>query len=66
MPLIEKIEEDFKNALKAGDRTRVSVLRLLKSALKNKEIELMKPLSDEDCLAVISSQIKQRRDSIEQ
>lgn len=66
MPLIEKIEEDFKNALKSGDKNRVSVLRLLKSALKNKEIELMKPLSDEDCLAVISSQIKQRRDSIEQ
>lgn len=66
MPLIEKIEEDFKNALKSGDKNRVTVLRLLKSALKNKEIELMKPLNDEDCLSVISSQIKQRRDSIEQ
>lgn len=66
MPLIEKIEEDFKNALKSGDKIVVSVLRLLKSAFKNREIELMRPLTDEDCLGVISSQIKQRRDSIEQ
>ncbi len=66
MPLIEKIEEDFKNALKSGERLKISVLRLLKSALKNKEIELQRPLTDDDCLSVISSQIKQRRDSIEQ
>jgi len=66
MPLIEKIEEDFKNALRSGDRVKISVLRLLKSALKNKEIELQRPLTDDDCLSVVSSQIKQRRDSIEQ
>ncbi len=66
MPLIEKIEEDFKNALKAGEKQRVSVLRLLKAALKNKEIELGRSLTDEDALSVISSQIKQRKDSIAQ
>lgn len=66
MPLIEKIEEDFKNALKAGQKERVSVLRLLKAALKNKEIEFGRPLSEEDYLSVISSQIKQRKDSITQ
>jgi uncharacterized protein YqeY len=66
MPLIERIEEDFKSALKSGDRIKTSVLRLLKSALKNKEIELQRPLTDDDCLSVISSQIKQRKDSIEQ
>lgn len=66
MPLLDKIEEDFKIALKSRDKSRISVLRLLKSALKNKEIEFMRPLNDDDCIAVISSQIKQRRDSIEQ
>ncbi len=66
MPLLNKIEEDFKIALKSGDKSRISVLRLLKSALKNKEIEFMRPLNDDDCIAVISSQIKQRKDSIEQ
>lgn len=66
MSLIERIEEDFKSALKSGDKVSVSVLRLLKAALKNKQIELGKSLSDEECISVISSQIKQRKDSIEQ
>lgn len=66
MSLLEKIEEDFRSSLKTGDKMKISVLRLLKSALKNKEIELRRALSEDDCLSVISAQIKQRRDSIEQ
>ncbi len=66
MSLLEKIEEDFRSSLKTGDKMKISVLRLLKSALKNKEIELRRALSEDDCLSVISAQIKQRRDSIQE
>jgi len=64
--LIEKIESDFKDAMRAKDAARLSTLRLLKSALgyyKNEE-ERGK-LADADVVVVIKKQIKQRQDSIE-
>jgi uncharacterized protein YqeY len=66
MDLTEKINEDLKTSMKAKEELRTSVIRMLKAAVKNKEIEKMEKLADEDILSVISSMIKQRRDSVEQ
>lgn len=59
MSLSAKIDNAFKDAYKAKDAATVSTLRLLKSALKNKQIDLMKELTDEDVIGVLKSQIKQ-------
>ncbi|MDD6088724.1 MAG: GatB/YqeY domain-containing protein [Desulfovibrionaceae bacterium] len=66
MTLQERIEHDFITAYKAKDALRTGVLRLLKTAAKNRQIEKMAPLSEEDLLAVVRKEAKQRRDSIEQ
>jgi uncharacterized protein YqeY len=65
MNLSEKINVELVAAMKAGDKVKVSVLRMLKSDMKYKQIELGRELEDEDCLAVVSSSAKKRRDSIE-
>ncbi|TSC94273.1 MAG: hypothetical protein Athens101428_372 [Candidatus Berkelbacteria bacterium Athens1014_28] len=65
MNLLEQIDADLKNALKSGDQTTLSTLRLLKSAIKNFEIESMSEAKDGDILKLIQKEIKQRRDSIE-
>ena len=64
--MYETIDRDFKTALKAKDEVRVSVLRMLKTAVKNKEVELKRRLETSEYLGVISNQAKQRRDSLEQ
>lgn len=66
MGMFEKIADDLKSSMKAKDELRLSVLRMLKSAAKNKEIEKMAALTDDDVIGVITSMIKQRRDSAEQ
>ena len=63
--MIKKISEDIKLALKSKDKERLLVLRSLKSALKNKEIELMKELSEEQSINIIQSQVKMREQAIE-
>lgn len=62
--LKEKIEKDFKEALKKRDLVAISTLRLLKSAILNKEIEKGSPLSEEEIFNVIVSEIKKRREAI--
>jgi uncharacterized protein YqeY len=66
MSLLQKLEGDFKVALKTSDRLKVSVLRMAKAALKNRQIDKGVELSDEDILSVISTLSKQNRESIEQ
>lgn len=66
MSLTEQLEKDYLVAYKSKDAVRLSVLRLLKTALKNFQVEHMRPPTDDDVLAVIERQCKQRRDSIEQ
>jgi len=67
MSLAAQIEQDLKNAMIAKDEVKLSVVRLLKSAIKYAAIEKKVPtLSDADVQAVIQRQIKQRRESIEQ
>ena len=66
MSLQENIDRDFKEAMRARDDIRLSVLRMIKTAVKNKQVELRRPLEDEEFLGVLTSQAKQRRDSIDQ
>ena len=59
------IEQEIKKSLKAGEQVRLSVLRLLLAALQNEEIRKKEELTDEESVAVVSRQIKQRRESAE-
>lgn len=63
MSLIDKINQDFITAYKAKEELNVSVLRMLKSSLKNEEINKKAPLIDEDAIKVLKKEAKQRRDS---
>ncbi len=64
--LKEQLDADLKVAMKAKDALRLSVVRMLKSAVKYREIELMKSLDDAGVLQVVGSEVKRRRDAIEQ
>lgn len=69
MSLQEQLVNDMKEAMKSGDSVKVSTIRMLKAAIKNKEIEkggTSYKLSDKETLEVIVTAIKQRKDSIEQ
>lgn len=66
MTLLERINEDLKQSMKARDAERLSAIRMLKAGVKNKEIEKGSAFSEGDVLSVISSMIKQRRESVEQ
>jgi uncharacterized protein YqeY len=68
MALQERLVEEMKEAMRSGRTARVSTIRMIRAALKNREIERGKdrPLTDHDVLEIIHSGIKQRRDSIEQ
>ncbi len=64
--LFKQIEKDFITAYKAKEEVVVSVLRMLKTAVKNKEVEVQAALTDEQVLAIVSTYVKRCRDSIEQ
>src|SRR5215813_8244952 len=66
MPLIDQIQKDIVAAMKARDESRLSTLRMVKAALKNREIEKMAALDDKESQQVLSTLIKQRKDSVEQ
>jgi len=66
MSLVDQIQKDITNAMKARDEARLSTLRMVKTALMNKKIEKMADLDDKDAQQVLSTLIKQRKDSIEQ
>jgi uncharacterized protein YqeY len=66
MGYIERIQADLTAAMKGKDELRLSVLRMMKSALKNKEIEKMHPLDDLESLQVLQTLVKQRRESVHQ
>ncbi len=66
MSIPEQIQKDITTAMKARDEARLSALRMVKTALKNKEIEKMSPLDDKESQQVLNTLIKQRKDSIVQ
>lgn len=62
----ERIREDMKAAMRSHDAARLSTIRLLLAAIKQREIDEQIEAGDEDVLAVIGKMVKQRRDSVEQ
>ena len=66
MNLVEQIQKDIVSAMKAKDEARLSTLRMVKSALHLRQVEKMAPLDDKESQAVLSTLIKQRKESVEQ
>jgi len=66
MGYIERIQSDLTAAMKEKDELRLSVLRMIKAALKNKEIEKVRALDDMESLQVLQTLVKQRRESVQQ
>jgi uncharacterized protein len=66
MTFLDRINEDLKAAMKSKDSERLSTLRMVKTALKNREIDKMEAITDEEAIKTLQSLVKQRRDSIEQ
>jgi hypothetical protein len=66
MPLKSQIPDDMKSAMKAGDKDRLKVVRLILAAIKQIEVDQRIELDDPAVLAVIEKMVKQRRDSVEQ
>src|SRR5262249_61779280 len=66
MSIPEQIQKDITAAMKARDQHRLSALRMIKTALKHREVEKMAPLDDRESLQVLSTLIKQRKESAEQ
>src|ERR687896_1117878 len=66
MTLAKQVTSDITSAMKAKDQPRLSALRMLKAAIMNKSVEKGRDLDDAEVLQVVSSLVKQRRDSIDQ
>jgi uncharacterized protein YqeY len=64
MALQERLSEEMKNAMKSRDDLRLSAIRMVRSAVKNKEIDARRDLADQEIVEVLSTLVKQRRDSI--
>ena len=65
MSLQQRLDDDLKAAMKSSDSLKTSVLRMIKAAIKNKQVEKREELSDEEIIPVISTLTKQRRESID-
>src|SRR4030095_5170563 len=66
MTLQGKIQSHLSDAMRSKDQLRLSVMRMMKTAVKNKEVEKMKPLEEAEVIAVLNTLVKQRKDSVEQ
>ncbi len=66
MSLHDRLSEDLKGAMKAKDQLRTSVIRMIKAAVLNKELELKKNLDDAEMSRVMTTLVKQRKESVEQ
>jgi uncharacterized protein YqeY len=66
MGLEERLVEEMKQAMKSNDKAKLSTIRMIRSAVKNKEIELRKPLDEDAILRVIQGMVKKSEESIEQ
>jgi uncharacterized protein len=66
MSLEERLVEEMKQAMKSNDKLRLSTIRMIRSALKNKEIEVRKKLEDEDIVKVIQVMVRKGEESVEQ
>lgn len=63
MNLAEQLNEDMKQAMRDGNKFRLSTIRQIRAAIKNQEIELHRPLEDNETIQILSRELKQRRDA---
>ncbi len=66
MSLLERLNNDMKQAMKNKEKDKLSVIRMVKSALKNEAIKLVKTLTEDEELTVLSRELKQRKDSLQE
>jgi uncharacterized protein len=66
MSLHDRLSEDLKHAMKSRDQLRMDVIRMIKAAVLNKEVELKKDLDDAEMSRIMTTMIKQRKESVEQ
>jgi gatB/yqey domain protein len=66
MSLMEQLTADMKTAMKQGEKERLSVIRLVRGAVRQAEIDGKKTLTDDEVIGVITKEVKMRRDSIEE
>ncbi|MFC5450248.1 GatB/YqeY domain-containing protein [Paenibacillus aestuarii] len=66
MSLSERLNEDMKQAMKSQDKFKLSVIRMVRSTIKNSEIDLKRTLDDNEVLDVLTREIKQRKDSLQE
>ena len=66
MSLLDRLDGDLKDAMRARDQLRMDVIRMVKAGILNKEIELKKSLDDAEMSRVMTTLVKQRRESVEQ
>jgi len=66
MSLRDRLADDLKQAMKSRDQLRMDVIRMIKAAVLNKEVELKKDLDDAEMSRVMTTMIKQRKESVEQ
>ena len=66
MNFVEKVNQDIAEAMRAKDQDRLGPLRMLKAALMNKKVERGKDVTDSEALQVVSTLVKQRKDSVDQ
>ncbi|CEH29639.1 hypothetical protein AM501_22470 [Aneurinibacillus migulanus] len=66
MRLVDRLTDDMKQAMKDKDKLKLSVIRMVKSSVKNEEINQGKELSDDEVLTVLTRELKQRRDSLQE
>lgn len=66
MSLAEQINKDFKEAMRAKDELRLSCLRMLKTAIKNKQVEKQRELKDEEIQSVIASLVRKSKEAVEE
>lgn len=66
MSLLERLNEDMKHAMKNKEKDKLSVIRMIKSSLQNESIKLGKDLSEEEEITVLSREVKQRKDSLQE
>lgn len=64
MSLLERLNQDMKEAMKNKDKDRLSVIRMVKSSLQNEEIRLRREVTEDECLTVLNRELKQRKDSL--
>lgn len=66
MSLSDRLNEDMKQAMKSQDKFKLSVIRMVRSTIKNSEIDLKRALDDNEVLDVLTREIKQRKDSLQE